>query len=448
MIRLLVLDVDGVLTDGRVEFDADGVERKMISYRDVDAIFQARREGLRIALLTGESGPLVEALARRLQAEAVTSGAKDKVTALRELCAKLGVPLGETCFVGDGVRDADALAIAGVGLAPADAAMEARMSAARVLRAPGGRGAVAEALALVRRTNLSDAAIRRRNPLGIMQGRLSPPDTRRLQAFPHGTWEPEFEAARDIGLDSIEWLFEAERFRENPIWSESGRDRIRELSRQTGVAVLTLCADYFMPHRLHRAGLTERAKNLRVLSHLIPAAASIGVRRILFPVLEESAVTTVAEAEQLAEGLGTVLEIAADHDIQIGLETELPAKAYRELVERCAGGSAALGVYYDTGNCAAKGLDVGKELRELSDLLCGVHLKDRELQGGSVRLGRGAVRFDDVFRSLAEVGYHGPLVMQTAFGESYRQIASEHAAYVRGLAAIASGKTGGPPPSQ
>ena len=60
-IRALVLDIDGVLTDGRVALDQQGQENKLLSYRDIDAVFQARREGLQVALVTGEQSPMVPA---------------------------------------------------------------------------------------------------------------------------------------------------------------------------------------------------------------------------------------------------------------------------------------------------------------------------------------------------------------------------------------------------
>lgn len=149
MISLLVLDVDGVLTNGAVLLDAEGRESKTLFARDVDAVFAARRAGVRVALLTGEATPLVDVIARRLEIDVVWVGRKDKDAAIAELASELEVPLEAVCYVGDAVRDAPALALVGLGLAPADAAQAARDAADRVLEAPGGRGAVEEAVALV-----------------------------------------------------------------------------------------------------------------------------------------------------------------------------------------------------------------------------------------------------------------------------------------------------------
>ena len=74
-ITVLALDIDGVLTDGRVLYTSDGQEQKSISFRDIDAVFEAHRCGLQIALITGEDTPWVEFISRRLQVEHTIRGA-------------------------------------------------------------------------------------------------------------------------------------------------------------------------------------------------------------------------------------------------------------------------------------------------------------------------------------------------------------------------------------
>ena len=152
-IRALVLDIDGVLTDGRVEVTENDLERKSLFYRDVDAVYKSRRDGLQVALLTGESSALVDVIARRLAVEVVVAGAKDKQRGLDEICDRLGLQAENVCYVGDADRDAPALASVGLGLAPADASRAAKLAAQKVLTSQGGRGAVSEALLLVNELN-------------------------------------------------------------------------------------------------------------------------------------------------------------------------------------------------------------------------------------------------------------------------------------------------------
>src|SRR5262249_18789721 len=88
------------------------------------------------------------------------------------------------------------------------------------------------------------------NPIGIVQGRLSPPVPGRLQAFPSRTWREEFGRARTCGFSSLEWVFEADNYEQNPIWTQEGVVAIRRQIDETGVRVDSICADYFMTHPL------------------------------------------------------------------------------------------------------------------------------------------------------------------------------------------------------
>lgn len=148
-INVLVLDIDGVLTDGTVILDKTGEELKTLSYRDIDAVFFAHREQLRVVLVTGEDSPWVETVAKRLQVARVYRGAKDKRKALKEVCADLQARQEDICYVGDSWRDAEAFKEVGLALAPADASEAARSAAHRVLHHRGGSGAVAEAVSIV-----------------------------------------------------------------------------------------------------------------------------------------------------------------------------------------------------------------------------------------------------------------------------------------------------------
>src|SRR6185369_10422176 len=89
--------------------------------------------------------------------------------------------------------------------------------------------------------------------LGVMQGRLSPPEGGRIQSFPEKTWRAEFERAKRCGLDRIEWIIDEPNWEQNPMMTAEGRAEIAALSRSSGVKVRSACADLFMIHPLHSA---------------------------------------------------------------------------------------------------------------------------------------------------------------------------------------------------
>jgi 3-deoxy-D-manno-octulosonate 8-phosphate phosphatase (KDO 8-P phosphatase) len=143
-IQAIVLDVDGVLTDGGLYWNRAGEELKRISFLDIMGVSIGRRAGLRFALISGENGPFLDLLAGKLRISDVYRGCKDKASALEDFAAKADLQLGQICYMGNDVNDVPAMEIAGLSAAPADAHHSARKAARFVARSGGGSGAVRE----------------------------------------------------------------------------------------------------------------------------------------------------------------------------------------------------------------------------------------------------------------------------------------------------------------
>lgn len=150
-VRLLVMDVDGVLTDGTMILSERGDELKAFNARDGIALALARRAGLKTALVTGERSPIAKTRGDRLGIDAVILGARRKGEALDELLAGFDLPAEAAAYVGDDLLDVPALQRAGLAIAVADAAPEVQAVAHLVTRTPGGRGAVRECVELILR---------------------------------------------------------------------------------------------------------------------------------------------------------------------------------------------------------------------------------------------------------------------------------------------------------
>ena len=142
--RLLVLDVDGVLTDGRIIMDHEGREIKAFDVRDGHGIKLLREAGVEVAMLTGRSSPVVQKRANDLGIPWVRQGVNDKVAAYQEIAREVGVGDDETCFVGDDLVDIPLLKRVGIPIVVADGAHEAKRFARYVTQSLGGRGAVRE----------------------------------------------------------------------------------------------------------------------------------------------------------------------------------------------------------------------------------------------------------------------------------------------------------------
>lgn len=148
-LKYIATDIDGVLTDGRVSINVNGTETKQICYRDLDAIGIGRRHGFEFIFVTGESGAMVKRLADRFHVSLVYEGAKDKLSAVKDICRKYGVSENDLVYIGDSDRDAQALEFLSNSFAPADATRMARSSASRVVDVRGGYGVLLEVVDLL-----------------------------------------------------------------------------------------------------------------------------------------------------------------------------------------------------------------------------------------------------------------------------------------------------------
>ncbi len=151
-VRLLCLDVDGVLTDGTVALDDLGHETKRFNAKDGLGISLWRKLGGEVAVITGRAGLAVRHRLEELGVRHLYSGSHDKLHDLRSAAEACGVPLEAVAFVGDDLPDLPAMRACGYPVAVHDAAQEVRDAAAFVTAAPGGRGAVREAVEHLLRT--------------------------------------------------------------------------------------------------------------------------------------------------------------------------------------------------------------------------------------------------------------------------------------------------------
>ncbi|HWZ62317.1 MAG TPA: HAD-IIIA family hydrolase [Steroidobacteraceae bacterium] len=143
-IRLLVLDVDGVLTDGRLYFGPRGEALKVFDVRDGYGLTALKRAGVVIAVISGRRSAAVRARCRELRVPHVHQGVNDKLAVFERLRARLGIARSACACVGDDLPDVPLMRAVGISFAVADAHPQVRRAAARVTRHGGGRGAVRE----------------------------------------------------------------------------------------------------------------------------------------------------------------------------------------------------------------------------------------------------------------------------------------------------------------
>ena len=246
------------------------------------------------------------------------------------------------------------------------------------------------------------------NQIGIMQGRLLPPEDGRLQCFPRSRWAEEFKLAAMVPVAYVEWIFDQHGLETNPLMIDNGVAQLRDLMSSSGVSIRSVCADYFMEYPLVRCG-----QSAEILSRLLDRCHSIGVQRVVLPFVDNSAITP-DEFDHVIELLHTIAEDAAHASVEIHLETSLPPLRFAELIKDLP--RSVVKVNYDSGNSASLGYAVGEEFAALGARIGSVHIKDRTTGGGTVPLGCGNADFGALFQELRKISYSGDFTLQVARG--------------------------------
>ena len=257
-----------------------------------------------------------------------------------------------------------------------------------------------------------------RPAIGILQGRLSPPQGSGAQFFPRD-WAAEFPLAKEMGFSSITWFLDR---------TVPGFDPIRDIWLTTGVLaaidgarrilpIQAIDCSHLYPFFGSGAGETVRAFEL-----LLPPLAPRLSGAIILPMLLHNAPRTDEEMLQTRRTLERLLAVAEPLGARFALETEMPAAVLAEFVDSF--NSPLLGVCYDLGSATTYGLDSPAEILELGSRIFEVHIKDHkrgQVVGThpSVKLGEGDTDFIGCFKALKTLHYKGGLTMQAWRGSEY-----------------------------
>jgi len=250
-----------------------------------------------------------------------------------------------------------------------------------------------------------------KNFIGVMQGRLLPKYLGQYQAHPVKYWEKEFALAKGIGLDCIEFILDYSESESNPLLSGKGIFEIQRVIDDTGIAIKTICADYFTEQPFHSIDQEVVARSIGILRKLLVASQQLGVTDIVIPCVDKSSLTNEIDKERFISVIRSILEDIETKNINLSLETDLPPKAFKKLLDQLK--SKNITVNYDIGNSASLGFDSEEELDSYGYKISDVHIKDRILGGGPVVLGEGNANFERFFKKLKQFKYSGPFIMQT-----------------------------------
>jgi L-ribulose-5-phosphate 3-epimerase len=250
--------------------------------------------------------------------------------------------------------------------------------------------------------------------IAIMQGRLLPESGGPIQRFPRERWREEFALAAQAGVDAIEWIYDVHGANVNPLASDAGVADMQTLSRQHGIAVVSVCADYFLDCPLVRTAPDNVEDLFAHLVWLVGRCARAGITRVVLPFVDAASIDTPADERRIVEVLKRIVPLCTASGVELHLETSLAPDAFSSLLLQVP--DPLLRVNYDSGNSASLGYDVARELAAYGTRIGSVHIKDRIHRGGTVPLGTGDANLPALFSGLAGLQYQGDYVLQVARG--------------------------------
>lgn len=158
MIKLIVFDIDGVITDGSLIIDSQGNEQKKVNLKDIDAIYELKNRGFLLAAITGEDTNIVNYFEKRFPWEYFYKGNHTKKETMKLIEENTKISRDEICYVGDGKYDVEPLKYAGLGICPANAIDKAKEAADIILQNDGGDGCIWEMLSILEQYNQPNSA--------------------------------------------------------------------------------------------------------------------------------------------------------------------------------------------------------------------------------------------------------------------------------------------------
>lgn len=255
--------------------------------------------------------------------------------------------------------------------------------------------------------------------LGMMEGRLLPPEAGRFQAFPRDRWAEEFELAKEVPLSYIEWIYDGYGEDVNPLMHDV--PRLRALIAESGIAVCSICADYFMEFPFVRCTGVERAQRRERLVEVLERAKAIGAGRVVIPFVDNAQMRTPPEVDVVVSVLEATVPAARSAGVELHLETALDPDAFAAFLQRLD--DPLIKVNYDTGNSTSLGYRPEDELEAYGARIGSVHIKDRKFGAGTVPLGTGDTDFPAFFAGLRELRYRGDFTLQAARSQAGDELA-------------------------
>ena len=243
--------------------------------------------------------------------------------------------------------------------------------------------------------------------VGMMQGRLSDSPDGILDWFPENCWEAEFNTASKLGYGYIELIAEKKHNPDNPIWTGSGMDMMRQVANATQSKLSFLCNNYIIENAILKEDALVQLERIFRNCHLL------GIQHVILPFLEASEIK-LKEMKVYSAVLKRHADFAWELGINIHIETNLHGNDLLEFVSLV--NAENVFILIDTGNYNLYQFDIFRDIDLFGNLIGHVHIKDRDTNGNNVLMGTGNVDFLKILTALHNISYRGKFTFETNRG--------------------------------
>jgi hexulose-6-phosphate isomerase len=254
--------------------------------------------------------------------------------------------------------------------------------------------------------------------LGFMQGRLVNSERKNfIQYFPEKNWSKEIEIANKINFKIIEWTIDSKNIEKNPIYN-GDIEKVKEIINKYRIKIPSITLDYFMQEPFFKKKkIKYKLKILNKLKKIILNGNKIGIKYYIFPLVDNSSIKILSEEKIIIKELKKLSKLLRKNS-QILFEIDYHPRKIIDFIKKF--NSKKIGINYDTGNSAGLGYDFEDEIKYLK-YIKNIHIKDRILNGSTVRLGKGNWNYKKFFK-LIKGNYKGNFILQTARSRNNKHI--------------------------
>ena len=253
------------------------------------------------------------------------------------------------------------------------------------------------------------------NKIGIMQGRLSKPESKAIQSFPTQSWQKEFVKAKKLSIKFIEWTLDYKNLHKNPLLTNHGIRKIRYLTKKYNIKVKSITGDCFMQKPFwQEENAKKREILIKDLKKILNCASILKIRYIVIPLVDKGSLKKMKHEKILVSELMKFKNFLLKKRMFILFETDFPPKKNLNFIKIF--NSKNFGFNYDIGNSASLDYDPVKEFRHFGKYIKNVHIKDRKKYGKTVQLGEGNANYRNISKLFKKIKYKGNFILQTARG--------------------------------